>query len=236
MELHLFRGDRVGDLIQPGFPVSQALTIGIFSKFVNGGSSESLANRPFSVQIADHVGHAAGTPAEAFMRKSTLISFTKNRETALKYMTGPAPCDVELCAFPDATHFLYELRLDSTDLPEAKLGLCGVHHLQYRWSLENCHRHVQGNPMLELVEGFVAGNASVERHVRHALLVDVVCFLENHGAMLDADTVRRGLERARRDAEWLLFPADPLEDGSGQLSAQFRPNRHLFMTGFKAAG
>ena len=120
--------------------------------------------------------------------------------------------------------------------------------MEYRRSHENCRDHVATSVANGSITDDVALYA-VDEVVRTrdsgshlAGLVNVVEFLEHHEDAFfrrfpetAAELYPTALSRARRDREWLIYPADPLLDDPSAPSAIFHPNRHMKVAGFRRA-
>lgn len=231
--LTIFRGDRLSYGDQP---ISDFCLPGLLAKFLRGGTSNQFRNREFVDYVLAHVGWEKGTDEEKFARTSPMISFSESRAVAEKYMRGEPPVQVVPCAVHKATHFIYDLSVAPTDLESRPRGIAGTFLLRYMRSQENCREHIEraktDGPLFGLLGDTIEQAAIRDAGEHVAVLVNVVEFLRAYRPRSDR-TYRIALDRATDDREWLLYPADPMHDGSG-VSAIFHANRHLRMEGHRA--
>lgn len=241
----LYRGDKVRfgcDVVH------HVLLGGLLARFGDGGTSD-LLRRPGGVVefVLAHVGWRDNTEEERFARHSPMLSFTADRRVAERYMVSLQDIAFETCALRRSHFLLFTLEADWDALP--RTPFVGVRRLVYYRSHVNCRAHVAASEGMEgvidavLLQGLDDTVRTEDSGPHHVGLIDVVEFLEHHRdefftrfPSTASNLYPTALSRARRDKEWLLYPADPLHDYPGALSALFYPNEHLRVEGFRRAG
>jgi len=214
------------------------------AKFADGGRSQLLEGKDTLQLVLEHVGYDIETPAQYLADHSPLISFSvsPNRAFAFCERNEKRRLRLKPCFLDQATHFLWELDLE---LPHMiRPGLCEI---VYRADPVNCLAFLEeqlqrgyqeeaatGDPscLLKSLSSVICSNhAANDTRDHYAILIDVLGFMGEHDLSLrDKRLVVNTRERATRDQEWLLHPADPMPDGHG-VSARFWMNRDLRVHG-----
>ena len=222
--------------------VTYGLLMGLRARFSDGGSSQIL-NKPGGIvgYVLAHVGWSPGSDEEVFSRYSPAISFSSSLEIAKNYMVGGKNSSCELCHVRDSEVLLYRLEFDPEDLPLTSLD--HVRWLLFERSVENCTPHLQASATVgeSLLLSRSQEIVQAENGLLHrALLIDVLSFLKAKESEFyskypkkAAELYGPAIEKAERDKEWLLYPFDPMEDGSSAPSTIFVPNRHLRCEGYR---
>jgi hypothetical protein len=208
------------------------------AKFADGGTSKLLGHQDLVDLALKHVGYNAWASERDLAYHSPLLSFSAMRETAFNFSNRTDTPNLTPCHLDKATHFVWELEIDLP--PPMKCGQYGFTYQsdpintlpliqdQVRRGLEieaaTGNFHILGSALLQAAG---AAAASADESFHYAELIDVATFLEGQDLSgHDARLVYNALVRARRDSEWLLYPKDPMPDGSG-FSCRFAMNRHL---------
>lgn len=220
---------------------------GLMAKFADGGTSELLLGKSLLQLVLEHVGYESGTPAERLSDHSPFISFSMSEACAFAFSERKEKKRLRLqpCHLDEATHFVWELEIDmERDVKKVKPG---QFDLEYSANPTNCSSFIEE----ELRRGIqkevtthdpwalacalgkyiACRHATADSSIHRAVLVDVVSFVcEQDTSTFDNQLVRNTIERATRDHEWLIYPADLMPNGQG-VSARFTMNRHLGVYG-----
>jgi hypothetical protein len=190
--------------------------------------------------VEEHIGYVTGHPSEKLYLHSPMLSFSSSWDRAFKFLERSEKKSLRLveCGFEDATNFLWEL---DVELPAPSEP--GLYHLQYKSNPVNCIEIVErqlrqgletkahgGNPyplMSALGNIVVMKHAAADQSQHLADLIDAVEFLRGDRLGADPSVLSNARKKAARDLEWLLYPADPMDDGSGPPNAHFMMNKHL---------
>jgi hypothetical protein len=192
--------------------------------------------------VASHVGYERHTDPnltteEQFIsNKSPLISFSSDLSKAGFFMDRTEKVKLHQSSLDDATHFLWVL--DSID---CKKNSDGWFSFSYTASVQNVETFLKqdfanlnsrGHEMEMDELGPLLGSLIVTANTRsdnsphYADLIDVVTFLKNTDTSnIDAELVKRAIDRATESAEWLLFPKDPFLTGG--FDSRFTLNKYL---------
>jgi hypothetical protein len=210
------------------------------AKFGDGGAHSLVRGKSTRQIVEEHIGYVAGRPSERLALHSPMLSFSSSRDRAFAFLERSEKKRLKLieCAFEDASHFLWEL---DVELP--KPSPPGLYHLEYKADPVHCRDIVErqlrrgleieaqdGNPyplMSALGTGIATGYAAADVTIHRAELIEALEFLREDRPNADASVLANARQRAERDLEWLLYPTDPMEDGTGPPSARFTMNEHL---------
>ncbi|WP_234264551.1 hypothetical protein [Hydrogenophaga sp. NFH-34] len=244
--MKLYRGDSVPSNSGSGKAGDRGRTFaeyfvsnGLMAKFSDGGSCALLDGKDLIDLVLAHVGYEQNGSEKALAYRSPMLSFSECESTALKFTTGRRKAEnFNLCSFEDATHFVWMLQVD---LPEESSA--GVFELGFEADAKNLNeliddqlhrsrlRQAETGDM-SLIPVAIMNRASAQlaagdKSEHRAILVNVVRMLsaikqEGRNPLLLSNTI----VRASRDKQWLLYPSDPMPDGSG-LSSRFPMNIHL---------
>ncbi len=81
--------------------------------------------------------------------------------------------------------------------------------------------------MGSIATAIVHGNIDLDQSDHFASIINVERYLTNSKTdEIAPEVLERALSFAKRDAEWLLYPMDPMQGGRG-FSARFSLNDHL---------
>lgn len=235
-KISLFRGDSVPQSVRTTERARRPETFaryfvgcGLMAKAADGGNPNVFKRcLHLSELIVAHVGYETGSAEQAFAKKSWFMSFTEESALAFAFADRTLKKSLQPCPLEDASHFVWRL--------DAPLDIPGIHGrgcygLRFRADPMNVLPHVNQQlnrawseaangsiyPLIPAIANQIAvENALADSSVHHAVLFNVVTFVEDalrSGVSLDKTLVRNTLNRAARDREWLLLPADPFPDG-----------------------
>jgi len=189
-------------------------------------------------QVLAHIGHEPGSPEEQLAKDSPFISFSRCLRSAFSFMEGTRQQDLKECQWlHEATFFVWELRLDRSDLH--RMPCAGWYWFSYKPDFGHVHQHlvrwVKEEYAQEARTGDYHGLASALGETvaaartestaseHHAIIINACKYIEHNcrGRRL----YQRALDAARRDQEWLLYPYDFGEDT--RPTGEFLVNRHL---------
>jgi hypothetical protein len=202
---------------------------GIVAKFADGGSSDLLEKRDVLALVLAHVGWERGTPEEKLMKHSPLISFSEREDVALRFV-NPEELELEPCEFYEASYFTWRLELSLEGAGEP-----GRYAFDYEFdpgnvtalssaAVQSGHRRVIEGAAISAIAMPLRDLVSQVSRFGHpkryrAEIIDVVTFVNNQDlSRRDKDLVRRTVDLAGRDREWLVFPTDPGPEGLGYSS------------------
>lgn len=244
--MKLYRGDSIPRKILSTQPASRGRTFakhfcdnGLMAKFADGGQPILLAGKDLRQLVEEHVGYTRGSQAEKLSRRSPMLSFSSSNKCAFGYSErrNRRRIRLENCDFLDATHFVWELRID---LP--KPSRPGLYEFQYFFDPKHCQEIVDlqvqkahkiwdstGNfdPLATaLAPQIVIREGLSDKSTHLACLIDVKEFLKEDREASNPEILALARQRAIRDKEWLLYPSDTMPNGQG-LSARFVMNKDL---------
>jgi len=191
--------------------------------------------------VLAHVGWNPGSDEEIFSRYSPAISFSSSLKIAKNYMVGGETLSYERCPLRESEVVLYSLEFELGGLTPTSLD--HANWVLFERSVENCVPHLQDS--WTIGESLVLSRSQeiirAENGLLHrALLIDVLSLLKAKELEFCSKFPKKttelygpALEKAERDREWLLYPFDPMEDGSSAPSTIFVPNRHLRCEGYR---
>ena len=216
-------------------------TEGLMAKFNSGGYSD-FWKHPLAYLVASHVGYERHPDSKRVTReqfisnKSPFISFSTNEDKAGYFMDRTEKAKLVRSDLDVATHFLWSL--NSIECVKNEEGWFSF---IYSASIENVAEFLRQDlsalkekahemdlhDIGPLLGGLIVSSHTVQdKNPHYADLIDVVTFLNNTDtSKVAAGLVRRAIERAQEDSEWLLFPKDPF-DGAG-YSSRFTLNKYL---------
>lgn len=213
---------------------------GLMAKFCDGGFHSLVRGKSTRQIVEEHIGYVTGQPSEKLALHSPMLSFSSSRERAFVFLERSEKKRLKLveCRFEEASHFLWEL---DVELPAPSMP--GLHHIEYNADPVHCREIVErqlrlgleaeaqdADPLrfMEALGAAIAlGHAAADASVHRAELINALEFLGGDRPNADAIVLANARERAERDLEWLLYPKDPMDDGTGPPSARFMMNKHL---------
>lgn len=215
---------------------------GLMAKFADGGDSKLLQGKSLLEAVLCHVGYDRGYPEQEFAYRSPFISFSANPAVALDFAERTKRRALEDCLFEDASHFMWELKIDLHQGAEV-----GRYKFTYKPSSTNCahllkeqlHRGIKredatGDMHLiaqTIMNSAASARADLDGRQHSAELIDVVSYVKGQcGDPHDRRLMENTLSRANRAREWLLYPTTPMADGPG-VSSRFAMNSYLRVYG-----
>lgn len=214
---------------------------GLMAKFADGGTSELIKNRSLLDYILSHVGYEQERSDKLFSYYSPMISFSADEDIATGYFKARAGKKKQFvpCEFYEANHFVFEFNFDADPIPT----IPGLYFFTFKTNSVNCRefneiqlKHglikeaEEGDSSLlgnAILNNIVAGIADKDEKTHLAFIFDVFKFVSNQDTSHQKEKlVKKTLERAEKDKEWLLYPCDPMNEGLG-VSAKFPMNEHL---------
>jgi hypothetical protein len=204
-------------------------TEGLMAKFNQGGNGW-MDQKSLAWLVAAHVGYCAvqGASEEKYSAfHSPMISFSERPDAAFYFMDRTQRADFEPCELKEATHFLW--KLDGIEADEVQPGRFDF---IYDASTINVQRFLVSNggqmpSMGDIAAAVVHKHINEDRSPHFASLIHVERFLTRADCSSVVPAMRsETLRCAMRDAEWLLYPKDPMPDGRG-FSARLTLNRYL---------
>lgn len=237
MKIHLvlYRGDSIPAVVRGSTDPHRALAehfcgLGLAARSFSGKIRRSEFDKPLE-QVLAHVGHEKGTPEQALAEHSPLISFSESLASAFSFMEGTGRPNLTRCRWlHQATHFVWRLKLDRSDLLPMASKLPsyeGWYWFRYRVDPVNCPVHIMRRiedardmeastgERHELASSLgpyaAAAHAADDSSDHYAIIIDACTFIERNcrGKRL----YEQALHLARRHREWLLYPYDISEDG-----------------------
>lgn len=245
--MKLYRGDSIPSQVLSANRKDRGKTFakhfcgtGLMAKFGDNGFHSLVQGKSMRQIVEEHIGYVTGHPSEKLSLHSPMLSFSSCRDRAFKFLERSEKKRLRLveCGFEDATHFLWELDVELQAPSEP-----GLYHVDYKSDPVHCVEIVERQlrqgleteaqdrdpyPLMLALGNVVAmRHAAADRGRHRADLIDAVEFLRGDRLGADPSVLANAREKAERDREWLLYPADPMVDGTGPPSACFLMNKHL---------
>jgi len=213
---------------------------GLFARSFHGNVRSETFD--LTKQVPAHIGHEGDVEAQELYKNSPLISFSSSLRTAFSFMEGSERPDLVECqSLIEATHFVWELRLDEQDLTKCFEPYEGCRRFCFKSGSKNMLKHfvrrLEEERMREAESGDCAGLlqalgacvslAKMDDRYHCAAIIDAQTFIERncHGTRL----YECARELAQRHQEWLLYPLDA--EGDPWPSGRFPMNPHLNLYG-----
>ena len=213
------------------------LGTGLMARHADGGRPSDVGRRDLIDLVLEHVGYDRHGEEATRAYHSPLISFSTSQEIGMTF-ANRSMNDLERCDFEDASYFLWRFEVELVPWKHA-----GSYCFEYRADPVNCsslaaEQLARAMPLLDdgdlwpfgkaLGAQIALAHAAVDTHTHVALIVDVAVFLQGSDlARRDQRLVKNALDRSMRDDEWLVMPADAMEDGRG-FDARLHMNARLF--------
>lgn len=217
----LFRGDSIPDsisdlnsAISSNNLVKYYLTEGLTSKSLIKANYDDL-NLGLEYLVAAHIGHQPGTKEELLYKRSIFISLSEDESTSERFMTYGRNVNLVSTTFDHAKFVMW--KIVPVNLEETKLGVYDYKYMSDSTNIEGFFKAILGSkPFPNAAD--LAIHAVIQAHKEkptshYAVLIDAAKFLEPlvGRGQLYADA----FTNAKRDKEWLLLPADPMNIGPG---------------------
>lgn len=208
------------------------LTNGLMSKFAGGGNLRWF-DLPLPYLVAAHVGYGKESPEEKISYRSPLLSFARTLDDAWGFADRSGRKKFDVVPLWDATHFVW--KLSGIRAQQISTGHFRFTYAASTKRVEVFRQQLEAQLAAGRLDNFektiavsiVHGHLDADKDQHTADLVDAAAYLTaNANEVEDKGLLQRALANATRDAEWLLYPRDPMEDGRG-FSAQFPPNEYL---------
>ena len=194
-------------------------------------------------QVLAHVRHEGGTPEQERAEHSPLISFSESLESALSFMEGIGRTELTRCRWLDeATHFVWRLRLNRSDLhpmPRGFPSYKGLYWFRYLADPVNCQEHIMHrvekafhmeastgdvHELASALGQYAAAHTAASSADHDAIIIDTCTFIGRNCRMKPC--YKQALDLAERNREWLLYPYEMSEDD--RPSGVFRMNKSLY--------
>ncbi|MCX6844600.1 MAG: hypothetical protein NTX53_20235 [candidate division WOR-3 bacterium] len=243
-ELVLYRGDAIPPHVKasprPDQELVSHMEAGLFARSFYGKTRSEVFD--LTKQVPAHIGHEGDSEAQELYKHSPLISFSSSLRTAFSFMDGSErPKLVECHSLIEATHFVWELRLDERDLTKCFEPNEGCRRFCFKAGSKNMLRHfarlfekewmqeAEGGGCAGLLQalGACVSVANTDDRYHYAALIDAQTFVEKN--CLGTRLYECARELAERHQEWLLCPLDA--EGDPWPSGRFPMNPHLNLYG-----
>lgn len=163
----------------------------LLTNMANGGDPLEILKRPFDELLRRHV--------DTGWRLSHFLSFSTDYEVARRYAVGAEGRELRSAdAHWDTALFTFDL----TQVRITQVHQPGIYDAEFPGRSTCIDRR---SSLLEVVRHAV--NQNQQGQIVRIRLVDTVTYLSDQVAR--APELATALEKARRDAEWLVLPLDP---------------------------
>jgi hypothetical protein len=211
---------------------------GLMARHADQGRRVDMRGRDFTDLVLEHIGYDRGEEEMRRALHSPLISFSESREASMGFANRSMK-DLDACDIEDASHFLWRFEPELREWEEPgryvflyRANPCNCQKL----SLEKLRRSLQpaddGDlwPLGKALGELIAQSYAAQDETTHlAIVFDALTFLKKADlGDRNARLVANALQRAERDKEWLVLPADRMPDDPNSLDARLQMNASLF--------
>jgi hypothetical protein len=205
-EITLFRADNKNNKTMP----EEFCTSGLWTKQINGGDSLALEKYGWLKNIKAHIRPGKKLEKDLY-HKSCFLSFTTKEDRAFEYLKGRqnrsyAPTQ----SLIKANGYIFIAKIKLADLiPKEK----GVYEYNYFCNLKRDTKLVQQLPIEEALRIHLTScKVCDQKQKTHSMiLINSIEYLQEFYP--NDPSLKKAIEFAEEDGEWLLMPTDPFEIG-----------------------
>jgi hypothetical protein len=198
----IYRADNKGNITMP----EKFCTDGLLTKQINGGNPLFMEDYGWLNSIKSHI-HFENNIGQHIYNTSAFLSFTAKREIAENiYLQTKNQYKCEKTTFEFADAYLFSFEFDRQNLISVGEG---IYLFQFR-----CNYEKFKNPT-SIHHKFIKCSICVNnaQYIHNIILIDVYSYLIKFS--ITNPTLKKALENAIRDKEWLILPLDLMNDGMG---------------------